>query len=263
VTWAAIALAMLGRWDDALREAREALRAAEAVRDDSLVSFAAWTAAWACADHGDSVQALQYADLAVEKAPTPADRFWAEGTRAYCWCQAGDPLRATPILEQWESVVRSLRFVPGYGGHGDGLARAYLSAGRVADALKMARQLLADGEQYGRPILVGIGHFFLGEIGRQTAQSDEGLRQAVHHYEASIEAFRKIGAQNKLALAYAGYGRLHARLKNVAAARDHLTRALEIFERLGTMIEPDRVRQELMELPRTQEARQVGRDATR
>ncbi len=128
LTWAAIALAMLGRWDDALREAREALRAAEAVRDDSLVSFAAWTAAWACADHGDSVQALQYADLAVEKAPTPADRFWAEGTRAYCWCQAGDPLRATPILEQWESVVRSLRFVPGYGGHGDGLARAYLSA---------------------------------------------------------------------------------------------------------------------------------------
>jgi hypothetical protein len=29
----------------------------------------------------------------------------------------------------------------------------------------------------------------------------------------------------------------------------HLTQALEIFERLGTLVEPDKVRKELVELP--------------
>jgi len=35
----------------------------------------------------------------------------------------------------------------------------------------------------------------------------------------------------------------------VADAREYLTKALEIFERLGTLIEPDKVREELAELP--------------
>jgi hypothetical protein len=32
-------------------------------------------------------------------------------------------------------------------------------------------------------------------------------------------------------------------------AREYLTKALEIIERLGTLIEPDKVRKELAELP--------------
>ncbi len=38
---------------------------------------------------------------------------------------------------------------------------------------------------------------------------------------------------------------------NVEEAREYLTKALEIFERLGTLIEPDKVKQELAELPAT------------
>ena len=34
-----------------------------------------------------------------------------------------------------------------------------------------------------------------------------------------------------------------------AEARRYLTDALEIFERLGTLLEPDKVRKELAELP--------------
>jgi hypothetical protein len=53
---------------------------------------------------------------------------------------------------------------------------------------------------------------------------------------------------NELVLAYTGYGRLHRQQGNTAQAREYLTRALEIFERLGTLGEPDRVRQALTEL---------------
>jgi tetratricopeptide (TPR) repeat protein len=66
---------------------------------------------------------------------------------------------------------------------------------------------------------------------------------------ASIAVLRAIKAENELALAYAGYGRLHRQQGHIAPARDYLTRALAIFERLGTLGEPDRVRQVLAELP--------------
>jgi hypothetical protein len=36
----------------------------------------------------------------------------------------------------------------------------------------------------------------------------------------------------------------------VAQAREYLTKAQEIFERLGTLIEPDKIRKELAELPK-------------
>ena len=53
-----------------------------------------------------------------------------------------------------------------------------------------------------------------------------------------------------LALAYTSAGDLlHQQQGNVSQARDYLTRALEIFNRLGTLLEPDKVRQALAKLP--------------
>ena len=61
--------------------------------------------------------------------------------------------------------------------------------------------------------------------------------------------FQKINAENDLALAYAGYGRLQKQQGQFAQAREYLTKALEIFERLVTLIEPDKVKKILAELP--------------
>ena len=68
------------------------------------------------------------------------------------------------------------------------------------------------------------------------------------HFEQSIAILQQSHAENELALADAGYGRLHQQQGNMSQAREYLTRALEIFERLGTLGEPDRVRQALTEL---------------
>ncbi len=76
-----------------------------------------------------------------------------------------------------------------------------------------------------------------------------GVAEARVHFEKSLEVWREIGAQNDLALTYAAYGRFEAQQGHPTQARDYLTRALGIFERLGTLIEPDRVRAELAELP--------------
>jgi hypothetical protein len=72
---------------------------------------------------------------------------------------------------------------------------------------------------------------------------------AAPHFEQSIAILQQIKAKNELALAYAGYGQLRHQQGHDEQAREYLTRSLEIFERLGTLGEPDKVRQALAELP--------------
>ena len=43
-------------------------------------------------------------------------------------------------------------------------------------------------------------------------------------------------------------GRLYKQLGNIKQARENLARALEIFEELSSLVEPDKVRRELEEL---------------
>lgn len=59
----------------------------------------------------------------------------------------------------------------------------------------------------------------------------------------------EIKAEGELALADSGSGRPYKLRGEYAEARRDLTDALEIFERLGTRIEPDKGRKELAELP--------------
>jgi tetratricopeptide (TPR) repeat protein len=89
-----------------------------------------------------------------------------------------------------------------------------------------------------------FAHRLLGEIALQT-----NPEEAATHFEKAISTFRKIKAKNDLALAYSGMGRYHKQQGNMEQAREYLTKALELFERLGTLIEPDKVREELGVLP--------------
>jgi len=68
------------------------------------------------------------------------------------------------------------------------------------------------------------------------------------HFDKAISILEKMKAENDLALAYSGIGRYLKRQGNTEKAREYLTKALEIFERLRTLIEPDKVREELADL---------------
>ena len=91
---------------------------------------------------------------------------------------------------------------------------------------------------------LGFTRRFLGEIALKTNPT-----QAAPHFKKSIAIFREIKAENELALAYTGYGRLQKQQGQPAQAREYLKKALEIFERLVTLIEPDKVKKILAELP--------------
>ena len=87
-------------------------------------------------------------------------------------------------------------------------------------------------------------HRLLGEV----FTSERRYHEATAHFEQSIEMLRQIRSEDEVGRAYAGYAHLLKQLGRTGETRDYLSRALEIFERLGTLIEPDKVRAELAEL---------------
>ena len=124
------------------------------------------------------------------------------------------------------------------------LGEGHWLAGEDDKAKEMLEEGLEMAERCGVRYYAGFAQRLLGEIVLKTNPT-----QAVPHFEKSIAIFRDIKAENELAMAYAGYGQLHKKQGEIERAREYLTKALKIFERLGTLIEPEKVREILAELP--------------
>ena len=118
-------------------------------------------------------------------------------------------------------------------------------AGEDQKATRTLEEALEIADRCGARYYSAFAQRILGEIALKINPS-----QAAPHFEKSIAILREIKAENELAMAFAGYGWLHKKQGEIAQAREYLTKALEIFERLGTLIEPDKVRKELTGLPK-------------
>jgi tetratricopeptide (TPR) repeat protein len=237
-----------GRWEAAEAQAQEALRTGRSAENDSLISFAAWTLSVVCTAKGDLGQAIEYGRLAVEKAPTPGDRAWAEPALAWARARAGEPRAGAEVLARVVPLMRAVRFFFVSEQYALWLGEAYALVGEDEAAIRTLAETLALTEPARMRFLLGSAHRLLGELAMRASGGLAAGGSATDHFEQSLSLLTAIGAENELALAYAGYGRLLAQHGDGVRARAYLTRALETFERLGTLREPDRVRQELTRL---------------
>ena len=234
----------LGRWNEAVEEAEMALRVAEEWSDNSLISFVAMNLSIAYTWKGDLDRAVEYGELAVQKAPTPADKAWGQRSLGWALCRAGEPTKGIELLSGVLSIFRAGRFTNSEIPLMCFLGEGYWLAGEEDKARQTLEKGLEMAEHCGYRYYVGFAHRLLGEIDLKTNPT-----QAASHFEKSIAMFREIKAENELARAYASYGRYHKKEGRIAKAQEDLTKALEIFERLATLIEPDKVRKVLAELP--------------
>jgi tetratricopeptide (TPR) repeat protein len=235
----------LGRWEEALKDGGEALSLAREYSDDSFTSFAACTISWAYMHKGELDRAFEYAELAAEKSSTPFDEAFSQNCVAWARCRSGElegniERLATIIQESTggQPVTYAIVWMPM-------LAEGYVLAGEYDMARQTAQETAELAERCGARWPLAFAHRLLGEIALKT-NPDE----APPHFQKAIPILQEIKAENELALAYSGIGRYHKRQGHTEQARVYLTNALEIFERLGTLIEPDKVRKELAELPR-------------
>jgi predicted ATPase/class 3 adenylate cyclase/ribosomal protein L40E len=236
----------LGRWDEALEEGKKALAVAKEYSDSSLTSHAALYISIAYTQKGDLDRAVEYGELSVQKAPTPHDRALAQSFLALAWCRAGEPRRAVEILAATVPIYRTAGFVQGEVSISSLLYEAYWRAEEHEKARQTAQDNLELSERCGMKYFIAGAHLMLGRVALESKPSE-----AAPHFEKSIALFREIKAENQLGRAYAGYGRFHKQQGNMTQALEYLTKALEIFERLGTMIEPDKIREELAELAKS------------
>jgi tetratricopeptide (TPR) repeat protein len=237
------ACSILGRWEEAVEEAQKALKVAEEFSDNNMISFATWTLSMAYTWRGDLPRAIEFGEVAVQKAPTPWEKAMAQRGLGWALCRAGETNRGIELLTATLTTFRAggnmLSVIPTT----DKLGEGYWLAGEDDKARQTLEEGLEIAERYGARYYAGFAQRLLGEIGLKTNPA-----QAAAHFKKSIAVLREIKAENELALAYEGYGRLHKQKGQIEEAREYLTKALEIFERLGTLIEPDKVREELTEL---------------
>jgi tetratricopeptide (TPR) repeat protein len=239
-TWARMALAWAyaqqGRWQDAVSECEDTMRLAYEYRDDSAVSFSYFMLAWIHASWGRVQRAIEFANMALEKAPTPADRCWAQTFMGFSLCRAGQADRAVELLASLVPVYDSAQFMPGVVLNLTPLGEAYWRAGRLEEARQTLEEATDRAERMGLRFYLGWAQRLLGEVTRQSDPTPEGEARAAAHFQRGIDLLREIGAENELALAHAGYGRLCDQRGRTGEAGEHLGRAMEIFERLGTHV---------------------------
>ena len=198
---------------------------------------------------GDAAQAIEHAQKAIAKAPTLGDKVFAQTYLGITLCRADRAREAADLLGSIVPLYEATQWIPGQVFARAYLGEAYLRLGELDDAKQTVQKGLELALRCGMKFYVGYLHRLLGEVAlkRNPKQLAEPL--AAPHFEASISVLRDIKSENELALAYTGYGRLHKHQGRTAEARDYFARALEIFERLRTLMEPDKVRAELAALP--------------
>jgi len=180
----------------------------------------------------------------VEKAPTPAERAWAQGSLAAAWCRADQVDRAIEVLAPLYQTLRGSGFVPGER-WALFLGEAYWRAGRYDEARAAIEQGLEIHIRHGMKYEAAVSRRLLAEVLAATSSSRTADDAAERYLMESIDALQQIGAESDLALAQAGYGRLCARQGRFAEAREHLRGALRISERLGMLGEPEKLRGDL------------------
>jgi predicted ATPase/class 3 adenylate cyclase len=244
LTAASYAHQYMGCWNEAISEAQKALKIGEEFSDNSVISFAASALAYAYVSKLDFSRAIEYGTYAVAKAPTPMDKAMAQVALATAWCKSGELDKGIQSLTAMAPMVKASNFMPIVVAFNKSLGEGYLLDGMYDKAKQTLEESVELAKRYGIRFSFASAHRILGEIARKTAPDRSST-----HFEKSITVLKEIKAENELALAYAGYGRLFKQQGRIEKARKYLNKSLEILQRLGTQIEPEKVRKELDELP--------------
>jgi tetratricopeptide (TPR) repeat protein len=177
----------LDRWEEAIENGKEALKKAEEFSDNSLISFAASTICQAYWGKGELNQAIEYGELAVQKAPTPADKLWAEGFLAMAWIRAGKLQQGIATLNKVIAAHKKGRFLFGEVGYTVILGEGYLLTGEHDKAMQPLKEGLALAESSDMKWFIGFAQVLLGQVALRTNPT-----QALYHFEQSITSLQQI-----------------------------------------------------------------------
>jgi len=221
---------LAGKWDEAKRRADVAISEGHARSDAAVASFNGAFAAFACLEQRDWQTAVAYSKRALEEAPTVYFEGFPQVFLASHLCSTGKVDQGLPVLEAVIPFLEMSEHRVAWEIVAPLLVEAYRAADRDEAARALAERVLEWAQRGPAAYAIARAHRLLGEL--------DGVRG---HFDKAIEIAERTRTENELALSLASRGRLCGG----AEGRADLERALAIFERLGTCLEPDRIRGEL------------------
>jgi class 3 adenylate cyclase/tetratricopeptide (TPR) repeat protein len=236
--------AFLGQWDQAEEDGQRAIKAAEEFSNNSMVSFVAINLSIAEILKGDLPRAVEYAEMASQKASTLANRVWAQSTLVWAQGKAQGPLMALQVFSTIAPLFRASGFAFAAVLMSIGLGELSWLAGQYDEANKFLRECLDLSDRYGAKYFAAWAHRLLGEVALKQESSN-----ASFHFEQSMSIADEIRSENELALACAGYGRFLRKIGRITEAREYMIKALNILCRVNTPVEQDKIQREIAELP--------------
>ena len=143
-------------------------------------------------------------------------------------------------------LYEATRFVPGQVFTSAFLGEAFLRTKQLDDAQRTLEGGLELATRGGdRKFFIGWMRRLLAEIAMERDPEQLTEPFATPHFEKCIACFARSKRRTSSRWRMLRYGHLHRRQGRVDKAREYLGKALEIFERLGTLIEPNKITAEL------------------
>jgi len=234
---------MMGDWDKSIEYMETFLRKSKEVSDVNLLSLAYYSIAMPLVEKGEWDVAIDYCKKCLDISPTPLFAVYGLGFLGYGYCKKGEWERGIKDLEK--AIQQSKDFGLGHqeAQFSAYLAEAYLTINERDKALERTKSALEISKESGFRHLEGMAYRVLGEIYSE-AKSNEPKK----YIEDSIRILNEVGAKNELAKSYLSLGRLYKEKGEKAKAKKYLTQALHIFEKLGTLHEPEKARKLIHEL---------------
>ena len=182
--------------------------------------------------------------MAIEKAQEKADIAWAQRSLGWALCRAGKHKKGIELLVNVLPTFGAGQFLSGETDLLCFLGEGYFLTGDEYKARQTLEEGLEIASRCGARYYIGFANRLLGEISLRNEPF-----QATTYLQRSIAILEEIKAENELALAYKVYAQLLKQKQQIAETRVYLSKALEIFERLSTLLEIEKVREILAELP--------------
>ena len=222
--WQSVALAELGRFDDALRLAHEALDRAESVRNLFSMAFARYALARVLLMRGDNDQALALLELGfedVEMYEIGLVRRMYVVWLTLAYAVVGRPDAALRMASQGPPLWPMTHVAR---------ARALFAAGQIAEANAAALEALAVARRVGEQTHETAALILLSEIHGPPCATLEPARA---HCEAALQIAVALGLRAYQAHCHRQLGELFAGAGEHDVARGHLTAALALYREMG------------------------------
>jgi len=238
-----IAALYLGDWDRSLGYCRRALEHGQAVDDLRLKVVGWWRMGSTHVYRGDPVAGFRCFDEALALSPIEFDAAMIKIARGHALIKTGDAAAATAEMVEAVTWFDRSRLRYSRSSAVLRLAEGYLRQEDRSRARALLDDVLAMSRELGYRYFEGRAELLLAEC----LLIDDPAGAAAHLTSAT-GILTEVGARNDLGKALVVQAELRRRAGDPEGARKLLGRALQIFEALGSLDEPSRVRAALARL---------------